>query len=374
MVVLDVQCPIHRDSRLLEANEEFFLRQSLAVSKVTRKVRPVAFAGSLWEVPVVPLVSVIELTDDCDLSCSTCIAGSYSGAGNFRTKEELQRMIRIAARTAGTDSTIMLSGGEPTMHPDLEWTVDICYEVGFTHVALVTNGLRLVRDPDFAFELFRRFPNLEIFLQFDSLDPDILRSFRGHDLSDLRRQCLRLLEEREAPTTLVCIVAHGRSLDLLSETIELAFDSPIVRGVNLQPLRQSGRGGAVNDSPTQSAIVQRLADTLSFASTSHFIPHPASPWMSTVGMWAKPTGLPITAEVYETGEHPEHFYPDVRQLSQGYLRVTIVNYLDVQNLRSETTRFDCIGVVTREGMTMPLDLHYMFGDAAAGTPVELGNR
>jgi uncharacterized radical SAM superfamily Fe-S cluster-containing enzyme len=44
---------------------------------------------------------------------------------------------------------------------------------------------------------------LEVYLQFDSLRPEALKTLRGADLTRIRRQALEALEKEEISTTLV---------------------------------------------------------------------------------------------------------------------------------------------------------------------------
>ena len=52
-------------------------------------------------------------------------------------------------------------------------------------------------------------PGLEIYLQFDSLRPEALKTLRGADLTRIRRQALEALERQMISTTLVVVVKGG---------------------------------------------------------------------------------------------------------------------------------------------------------------------
>ena len=58
----------------------------------------------------------LEVIDECDLGCRTCIAGSLAGAGNARDPDQL--VSRVAAYVAehGRPQFLLLTGGEPALH------------------------------------------------------------------------------------------------------------------------------------------------------------------------------------------------------------------------------------------------------------------
>jgi cyclic pyranopterin phosphate synthase len=87
----------------------------------------------------------ISLTDRCNMRCVYCmpeIGMKFLPRPELLTTDELLLVVRAAA-AAGFEK-IRLTGGEPTLRPDL---VEIVREIkatpGITHVAMTTNALRL---------------------------------------------------------------------------------------------------------------------------------------------------------------------------------------------------------------------------------------
>jgi uncharacterized radical SAM superfamily Fe-S cluster-containing enzyme len=86
---------------------------------------------------------------------------------------------------------LQISGGEPTLHPDILAVIDAAQARPIRHLMLNTNGLRIASDPDFVASLAERKTGLEVYLQFDSLERDAqLHPFRhaqwpDHSLRDL---------------------------------------------------------------------------------------------------------------------------------------------------------------------------------------------
>jgi uncharacterized radical SAM superfamily Fe-S cluster-containing enzyme len=116
-------------------------------------------------------MAIIEIIDDCNMHCPTCIAGSFPGAGNRRTMEEVELMLDTIVEREGYPDVVMISGGEPTIHPNIIEILHLAKSKPIKHLMLITNGVRIATDKEFVEELRKIKTGLEIYLQFDSLLP-----------------------------------------------------------------------------------------------------------------------------------------------------------------------------------------------------------
>lgn len=89
----------------------------------------------------VPLLVSLELTNSCNLTCSHCYASAQLGNGLFPSAEKVIDLIKNLASN-GTFS-IMLSGGEPTMHPQFETILSVACD----HMRLVRVASNLYSVP-----------------------------------------------------------------------------------------------------------------------------------------------------------------------------------------------------------------------------------
>jgi cyclic pyranopterin phosphate synthase len=87
----------------------------------------------------------ISLTDRCNFRCVYCMPAvgmQFLPRPELLTNDELLLVVRAAA--AAGFQKIRLTGGEPTLRPDLvELVREIKATPGIEHIALTTNGLRL---------------------------------------------------------------------------------------------------------------------------------------------------------------------------------------------------------------------------------------
>src|SRR5215510_7787386 len=87
----------------------------------------------------------VRLTFDCNNRCVFCL-DSDTHVGEMRDREEVRRQILDGRRANAT--RLILSGGEPTIHPDYVDFIRIGALAGYRKIQTVTNG-RLFSYPDF---------------------------------------------------------------------------------------------------------------------------------------------------------------------------------------------------------------------------------
>ena len=76
------------------------------------------------------------LNNDCNLKCGFCIRG-YKSSSNYIDIEILRGILR---KNNFSKYHLLLTGGEPTLHPDLNEIIDMC-QPAFKSISINTNGL-----------------------------------------------------------------------------------------------------------------------------------------------------------------------------------------------------------------------------------------
>jgi uncharacterized radical SAM superfamily Fe-S cluster-containing enzyme len=185
-----------------------------------------------------PCTVLVEITGRCDLRCPVCFAASGGEGARDLGAGEIVSHLKFIRRQAGP-VVLQISGGEPTLHPELPKIVRAA-RLLFPAVQLNTNGLRLARDPGLAAELARAGLSW-VFLQFDSLDDGDLEILRGARLAARKTACVEALEAAGLPTVLVPTVARGLNDGRLGDLVAWAAARPMVRGIHFQPMTASGR-------------------------------------------------------------------------------------------------------------------------------------
>ena len=234
--------------------------------------------------------SVIEITDRCNLKCPTCYASSSPTFGNHRTVAEVERMFDIIVESEGEPDIVQISGGEPTFHPEFFKIMDIAKTKPIKHILLNTNGVRIATDKNFAKQLASYSPGFEIYLQWDSLDPKVLKKMRGKDLSQVRLRALEHLNEVGLSTTLVVVVEKGLNDHELGNTIDFAMKQPCVRGVTFQPTQVAGRTDDFDPAVqriTPTEVRQKIIAQQKVFNDKDLIPVPCNPDALVMGYAVK---------------------------------------------------------------------------------------
>ena len=110
-----------------------------------------------------------------------CFAESGPG-GQHIDFATYRRMVDRYVHLEGVADVLQLSGGEPTLHPELLRMVRYAYEQPIQAVMINTNGIRLAHDPALVEELAAMRDRLEIYLQFDGLEERTYATLRGEEL------------------------------------------------------------------------------------------------------------------------------------------------------------------------------------------------
>jgi uncharacterized radical SAM superfamily Fe-S cluster-containing enzyme len=183
--------------------------------------------------------ALLEITGRCNLRCPVC----FADAGESDADPSLAQIggwyDRVMA--ASGPCNIQLSGGEPTMRPDLGRIVRLGRDKGFDFIQLNTNGLLLAERPQLAGEL-RQAGLASVFLQFDGLSAATHLALRGRDLRADKESAIRRCVEAGLAVVLVPTLVPGINTGEIGAIIEYGLGfAPTVRGVHFQPISYFGR-------------------------------------------------------------------------------------------------------------------------------------
>jgi 7,8-dihydro-6-hydroxymethylpterin dimethyltransferase len=332
-------------------------------------------------------MGIVEILDECNMRCPTCIAASFPGAGKVKSLSQIEKMFDTLVEYEGTPDILMISGGEPTIHQNIYEILDCAKTKPFKHIFLISNGVRIANDIEFVDNLKKHKNNFEVYLQFDSLNSNVLEEIRGEDLVDVRLKSLENLEKAGIHSTLICVVKKGVNEKEMSEVINFALNYKYVRGVTFQPCKITGRNDNFDKSInyiTLSEVRQSIIDTSSYFSTHDLIPHPLNPENISIGYLLKTeqTIKPVTSYLFRDSHNSKKYkveFPHSDELKsmmyflpeldcedvkyEDLFRVTIVSFLDKYNFCTSAVKKSCIHFVTMKGELIPIDTYYLlYGD------------
>jgi uncharacterized radical SAM superfamily Fe-S cluster-containing enzyme len=189
-------------------------------------------------------LAIIDVTNRCNLKCPVCFANAAAAGYVYEpTKEEVTGMLENLRRNDPVPATaLQFSGGEPTIRNDLFDFIRKAKELGFRHVEVNTNGVRLSQSVDYCREL-KAAGASTIYLQFDGVTPEVYKFIRGVDLLDTKMKAIENCREAGIHSlVLVVTLVKGVNDAQLGDIINFAVQNfDVIRCINVQPVSLCGR-------------------------------------------------------------------------------------------------------------------------------------
>ncbi|MGE5655676.1 MAG: radical SAM protein [Actinomycetota bacterium] len=360
-------------------------------------------------------LTLVELTDRCNLSCPICYADSgveeisanSHQPRRHRSLAEIERMLDAVVANEGEPQIVQLSGGEPTLHPEFFRAIDLVKSKPIKHLMINTNGVKIAKDRKFCERLSHYKPGIEVYLQFDSFERAALEELRGVDLREVRQQAIAHLNEYNISTTLVVTLKKGLNDGEIGKIIDYALQQKCVRGVTFQPIQVAGRLEQFDpkrDRYTLTEVRRSILQQSPYFKPEDIIPVPCHPDCLAMAYALKIKGevIPLTGmiepdafvkimpnsvlyeqnealkqkvfELFSTSHSPKSAATSLKQLLcclplmavpegityENVFRVMIVQFLDPYNFDVRSVKRSCIHIVHPDGRMIPFDTFNLF--------------
>ncbi|MCB9678263.1 MAG: radical SAM protein [Alphaproteobacteria bacterium] len=416
-VLLRKWCPEHGFETVLLADDAAYWRRArerfLKPPEMPQRFQTPMRWGCPYDCGLCPdhqqhsCLTVVEITDHCNLRCPVCYAGSGPHRPGHHALDTVLKMLDAVVASEGAPDVVQLSGGEPTLHPDFLTIVQAARDRPIRHLMVNTNGIRIATDPAFADALVPFRKNFEIYLQFDSLRDSVHERIRGARLASIRQRALEALEERGISTTLVCTLQKGVNDDEIGDILAHALSFSCVRGVTFQPTQEAGRVEGYDPAVhrlTLTEVRRRIIEAeQSPFRAADIVPVPCHPEVLAMGYALKLDGVvqPLTGLIpedmliagsgntvrfegnprvrgeldalFSTGIGPEGqagklgdvlcCLPQVEVGDLSYaniFRVMIVQFLDRRDLTVTNAKKSCVHFARPDGTLVPFDTFNVF--------------
>lgn len=217
-------------------------------------------------------LAVFSVTNRCNLDCPKCFTYNRGDLPYDQAPAETRQIVaQVAAR--GQLQLVNLTGGEPTLHPDLFGVIDACRHPLIGRITVNTNGLRLAEDPALARRL--KESGVQVVLSLDTLDPATSVVVHGRDITGEKRRALSRLEEHDIPTTILSVCIKGVNEAEVGRLAREFLPRDFVRSVTVQNMTFTGNNGS-RFLPREHVTmdeVERLLGAETPLSPEHFFRH-----------------------------------------------------------------------------------------------------
>jgi len=421
-VYLVKHCPTHgREEVLIADDVEYYKKCNSFIKPADMPLKfntPIKY-GCPYDCGLCPdheqhsCLTLIEVTDQCNLACPICYADS--GAPNqeghaprkHRSLAKIAEMMDVIVANEGEPQVVQISGGEPTVHPEFFEILELAKERPIQHLMINTNGVRIAKDRAFAERLASYMPGIEVYLQFDSFEAEALKALRGADLREVRSQALAHLNEFNISTNLVVTVKKGLNDHEIGKILDHAVAQKCVRGVTFQPIQAAGRLEGFEkgrDRYTLTEVRRSILDQSDYFQPEDILPVPCHPDCLAMAYALKAKGqvIPLTSlispeayvetvpnsilyeqseglrkkifDLFSTRHSPASATTSLKQLLcclpllptpagityENVFRITIVQFLDAYNFDVRSVKRSCIHIVHPDGRIIPFDTFNMF--------------
>ncbi len=237
-----------------------------------------------------PNLPVFSITNDCNLRCPICFTYNRTDRKYYMSVEEMRKTVNFLLANKDAYDLINITGGEPTLHPQLLELLKVARHERIGRITLNSNGIRLAQDED----LVRALKDLGVYviLSLDTLDAHRSLQIHGRDIVSLKHKALENLARHEVGVTLLNVMIKGVNDTEIHDIIRLAHTYANIRSITVQTMTFTGQGGATF-APRERMTLDGAAAIIAERSgrdirKDHFFPLPSNhPLCYSIGYFFK---------------------------------------------------------------------------------------
>ncbi len=221
---------------------------------------------------------VVSVTNACNLSCPICFTYNRPDQLYFMPVEEMRRTVDWIVESSGPVDLINVTGGEPTLHPDILDLLRECRRPEIGRVTMNSNGLRLAEDPEFCERLAEL--GVCVILSFDTFDPVSSLRIHGRDIVETKLKAIENLTRAGVRMTLLHVMIRDENEDALEGILNLMRENDRILSLTIQTMTYTGQGGGhwagrahIPADEAARILCERSNGVLEF---SDFLPRPSA--------------------------------------------------------------------------------------------------
>ncbi len=175
----------------------------------------------------------LEITNRCNKQSVDNMFEDFVYEPTFDQIKSLMRQAR-EQEPIGSKS-IQITGGEPTLRDDIFDIVKLARDIGFSHIQIKTDGLKLAKSVEYCGRLKDQKVNT-IYLDFNGISKKI------NPFIEENKRSIENLRSVNLEVVLVSSLVYDKNINEIGKIIRFAFeDVDIVKGVYFQPASYNSR-------------------------------------------------------------------------------------------------------------------------------------
>lgn len=188
-------------------------------------------------------LSQIDLTNRCNMRCPICFANA--GAAGYVCEPDFDQIVRQMKALRDFRpipcTSIQFTGGEPTIHPDFIKIVATARQMGFSHIQIATNGIKMA-DMDFARRCHQAGLHV-LYLQFDGVGEQAHSHTRNYPgIWEKKLAAIENCRQLGMKICLVPTILKGVNDNMVGEIFHFAVENiDVISAISFQPVAFTGR-------------------------------------------------------------------------------------------------------------------------------------
>jgi 7,8-dihydro-6-hydroxymethylpterin dimethyltransferase len=234
---------------LIASDQDWYLRNvlssfadhsPLATARPSGKGCPRDCGPCAWHATQCQL-PVFSITNACQLQCPICFTYNRRDEVFFMSAEEAGAISDWIVESSGDVDVLDITGGEPTLHPQLLDVLRACQRRQIGRIVMNSNGIRLAEDMG----LCRALADLGICvaLSFNTIRPHESVQLNGTDLVETKLRAIENLTEAGARITLLNVMVRGINEDATEAMLDLMCSHDSILSMCIQTMTYTGQGG-----------------------------------------------------------------------------------------------------------------------------------
>jgi len=221
---------------------------------------------------------VISITNACNLRCPICFTYNRADSTYYMPPDEMAQTIDWIIESSGQVDLINITGGEPTLHPQILDILCTCKRPQIGRITMNSNGIVLADN----FQLCQQLAEFDVYviLSLNTFDPFVSKQIHGRDLTEIKARAIENLKRAGVKMTLLNVLIHGVNENTLAPLFKLLRENDHILSLTVQTMTYTGQGGGsfpkTQHIPVDEAARLICAQSAGLLRFEDFCPRPSS--------------------------------------------------------------------------------------------------